>query len=87
MKRTGNLFEKIVDLDSLLEAFHATQKGKADRLEVRRFRDLGSRLHGKCREESETSPFGGRVAVELGEVKGRIPNAWKRRGFVYGSAQ
>ncbi|MEA2069108.1 MAG: reverse transcriptase domain-containing protein [Verrucomicrobiota bacterium] len=39
MKRTGNLFEKIVDLDNLLEAFHATQKGKADRLEVRQFRE------------------------------------------------
>ena len=39
MKRTGNLFEKSADLDNLLEAFHATQKGKADRLEVRRFRE------------------------------------------------
>ena len=41
MKRIGNLFEKIVGLDNLLEAFHATQKGKAA------FQMLGS-ARGSC---------------------------------------
>lgn len=38
MRRVGNLFERVAESENLLEAFHATQRGKADRLEVRRFR-------------------------------------------------
>lgn len=39
MRRDGHLFEKIVEWENLLEAFYATQRGKAERLEVRRFRE------------------------------------------------
>lgn len=39
MKRAGQLFDSIVEPENLLEAFHATQRGKAERLEIRRFRE------------------------------------------------
>ena len=39
MKRAGNLFEAIVDRDTLRAAFHRACRGKRGRAEVRRFAD------------------------------------------------
>jgi RNA-directed DNA polymerase len=54
MRRAGNLFERIADLENLLVAFHAAAKGKANRPEVVAFRrslhdrvlDIRNRLLG-----------------------------------------
>ena len=51
MKRTGHLFECIVETENLLEAFHATQKGTADRVEVRRFRESLHSNPARSRQE------------------------------------
>lgn len=57
MNRVGHLFERIVDFENLLDAFHKAQRGKQDRVAVMAFR---SSLHanlGRMRDELESGSF------------------------------
>lgn len=77
MKRTGDLFKEILELDNLLAAFHAAAKGKADRGEVIEFR---SRLHERLCDIRErlangTFEFGDYREFEIRDPKQRTIQA------------
>lgn len=77
MKRTGDLFKEILELDNLLAAFHAAALGKADRGEVIAFR---SRLHERLcdireRLANATFEFGDYREFEIRDPKQRTIQA------------
>ena len=77
MKRANHLFEPILELDNLLDAFHKAQKGKRDRAEVQAFRN---NLHANLREirlalENRTFRFGGYRHFYICDPKTRLIQA------------